>query len=139
LGVGQAVLGLTVLVFSHTSLEGSNNQILVQQKGNRSGFVLVALIVAFGAPLFEEVFFRGFLRTALRARFGTHGAVWLQGVLFGLAHYGESSSTLGNVSVLVALFGFGVVLGYCANLTRRLGAGMVAHSLFNLVAVVTVL
>jgi membrane protease YdiL (CAAX protease family) len=37
------------------------------------------------------------------------------------------------------MFGVGVVLGYTAKLTGRLGAGMLAHCLFNLLAVALVL
>jgi membrane protease YdiL (CAAX protease family) len=138
-GAGLAISGLVVAAFAHTSLEGTNDQVLTQQKGNSVGFVTLSLIVSLGAPFFEELFFRGYLRTALQARFGHHPAVWLLAAFFGLAHLGESATTLGNVSVLLAVFGFGVVLGYAAQLTGRLGAGMVAHCLFNLVAVVTVL
>ncbi|MGC8627478.1 MAG: CPBP family intramembrane glutamic endopeptidase [Acidimicrobiales bacterium] len=136
---GLAVSGLVVAAFARTSLEGTNDQVLTQQKGNSVGFIILSLIVSVGAPFFEELFFRGYLRTALQARFGKHAGTWLQAAFFGLAHFGESATTLGNVSVLLAIFGFGVVLGYTAQLTGRLGAGMVAHCLFNLVAVATVL
>jgi membrane protease YdiL (CAAX protease family) len=130
---------LVLEIFSGTKFAGSNDQILTQQKGHEAGVVVVSLIVALGAPFFEELFFRGFLRTALQARFGGHGAVWIQAVFFGLAHTGEAGTTLGNVSVVLAMFLVGVVLGYTAKLTGRLGAGMIAHGLFNLVAVVSVL
>jgi membrane protease YdiL (CAAX protease family) len=134
-----AVAQIVLVIFSNTRYAGSNDEVLTQQQGHHGGFVAVSLIVAVGAPLFEELFFRGFLRTTLQARFGAHGAVWLQAVFFGLAHLGEATTRLGNVSVVLALFGVGVVLGYTAKLTRRLGPGMVAHCLFNLVAVVSVL
>jgi membrane protease YdiL (CAAX protease family) len=131
--------GLILEIFSGTKFSGSNDQILTQQKGHEAGIVLVTVIVALGAPFFEELFFRGYLRTALQARFGRHGAVWLQALFFGLAHAGEASTALGNVSVVMAMVTVGVVLGYTAMLTGRLGAGMVAHCLFNLVAVISVL
>jgi membrane protease YdiL (CAAX protease family) len=131
--------GLVLENFSGTKFSGSNDQILTQQKGHEAGIVLVTVIVALGAPFFEELFFRGYLRTALQARFGRHGAVWLQALFFGLAHAGEASTALGNVSVVMAMVTVGVVLGYTAMLTGRLGAGMVAHCLFNLVAVISVL
>jgi membrane protease YdiL (CAAX protease family) len=130
--------GLVLLVFSGSKFSGSNDQILTQQKGHEAGIVIVTLIVALGAPFFEELFFRGFLRTALQARFGRHGAVWLQAVFFGLAHAGEAGTALGNVSVVLAMFSVGVILGYTAMLTGRLGAGMIAHCLFNLIAVASV-
>ena len=130
---------LVVFSFAGTKFAGTNDQIITQQKGHDVGFVILTLIVELGAPFFEELFFRGFLGTALQARFGANGAVWLQAVFFGLAHAGESKTAAGNVTVVLALFLVGVVLGYTARLTGRLGAGMVAHCLFNLVAVVSVL
>jgi uncharacterized protein len=129
---------LVLLIFSGSKFSGSNDQILTQQKGHEAGIVIVTLIVALGAPFFEELFFRGFLRTALQDRFGRHGAVWLQAVFFGLAHAGEAGTALGNVSVVLAMFTVGVILGYTAMLTGRLGAGMIAHCLFNLIAVASV-
>ncbi len=132
--VVQVVLG----VFSGTKFAGSNDEIITQQKGHELGLVIVALLVALGAPFFEELFFRGFLRTSLQHRFGGHGAVWVQAGFFGLAHFGESATALGNVSVVLAMFAVGAVLGYTAKLTGRLGAGMVAHCLFNLLAVALV-
>jgi membrane protease YdiL (CAAX protease family) len=130
---------IVVLAFTGTKFSGTNDQIITQQKGHDAGLVILTLIVELGAPFFEELFFRGFLRTALQERFGATGAVWLQAVFFGFAHLGESKTAAGNVTVVLALFLVGVVLGYTAKLTRRLGAGMIAHCLFNLVAVVSVL
>ena len=49
--------------------------------------------------------------------------MWAQAVLFGFAHY-QFGLGLGNVSVVTATAGIGVVLGYTAHLTRRLGAGI---------------
>jgi uncharacterized protein len=133
------VTQVVVVVFSGTKFAGTNDQIITQQKGHDVGLVILTLIVELGAPFFEELFFRGFLRTALQARFGPGGAVWLQAAFFGFAHAGESKTAAGNVTVVLALFLVGVVLGYTAKLTSRLGAGMLAHCLFNLVAVASVL
>lgn len=142
-GVAAAAAALVlsavvVAVFEGTRFSGSNDQILTQQKGHETGLVLVSLLVAVGAPFFEELFFRGYLRNALQERFGPHVSVLLQAGLFALLHFGEASKLTGNVSVVLAMFGVGVVLGYTARLTGRLGAGMTAHCLFNLLAVVSV-
>jgi membrane protease YdiL (CAAX protease family) len=61
-----------------------------------------------------------------------------QGMLFGLAHY-EPGNGLGNVSVILTIAALGIVLGYVALRTGRLGAGMIGHGLFNLVATIIVL
>ncbi|MHB8504276.1 MAG: CPBP family intramembrane glutamic endopeptidase [Acidimicrobiales bacterium] len=142
-GLGAAVAGLIVadlveLAFSGTRYAGSNTQILNGARGNGAGFAVVTIIVAVGAPVVEELFFRGLIRTALAARLGPHGAIWGQAILFGLAHIGGAHG-LGNVSLVVAIGSLGVILGYAAYLTGRLGAGMVAHSLFNLTAALTIL
>ena len=137
--VALTVAEIVVLVFAHTRFAGSNDQVLTQQQGHEVGLVVVSLIVALGAPFFEELFFRGLLRTTLKSRLGAHGAIVAQAALFGCAHLGEATTGAGNVSVVLAMFGVGLVLGYTARLTGRLGAGMVAHCLFNLVAVASVL
>jgi membrane protease YdiL (CAAX protease family) len=123
-------------LFSHTGLHGSNTQIITRQQGDTAGVVVVAFIAAVGAPVFEELFFRGFLRTSLAARLGT-GAVWAQALLFGLAHY-QFGLGWQNVSVVVAIGGLGVVLGFLAERTGRLAAGMIAHGMFNLLVTLTI-
>jgi membrane protease YdiL (CAAX protease family) len=136
--VGTALSATASAVFSGTSLGGSNTQVIAGQRHNGAGAVLITLVVALGAPIFEELFFRGLIRTALSARLGPARAILAQGLLFGLAHY-EPSNGLGNVSVVLTIALLGVVLGYVAARTRRLGAGMVGHGLFNLVASILVL
>ena len=137
-GAALLLTAVVVAAFQGTKFSGTNDQILTQQKGHGVGLVLVSLLVAIGAPFFEELFFRGFLRNALQERFGAHGAVWMQAGLFAMLHFGEASKLAGNVSVVLAMFGVGLVLGYAARLTGRLGAGMTAHCLFNLLAVASV-
>jgi membrane protease YdiL (CAAX protease family) len=88
-------------------------------------FVLLAL----GAPLVEELFFRGLLQRALVRRFGPVPAVAGSAVVFGLAHF--------ELLQLPALILFGVVLGVLAERTGRLGPGIVAHATFNAVTVLS--
>ncbi|MDQ6837398.1 MAG: CPBP family intramembrane metalloprotease, partial [Actinomycetota bacterium] len=135
LGVGLVLTNLVDAAFSASRFAGSNTQIISGQKHNGVGFVVITVIVAVGAPVFEELFFRGVLRTTLASRLGSHAAVWIQATFFGLAHY-QPSAGLGNVSVILIVGSLGVVLGYTARATRRLGPGMIAHGLFNSVQVV---
>lgn len=123
--------------FHGSRFAGSNTDIVSSQKGNTVGVAIVALIAALGAPVFEELFFRGLLRQSLGSVLGV-GAVWAQAALFGLAHY-QFGLGLGNVSVCVATAGIGVVLGYTAERSDRLGSGTIAHGLFNLFVTVTII
>ena len=92
------------------------------------GFIVLAILITVGAPLVEELFFRGLLQRSLRRRLAAPGAVALSAIAFGLAHYQPLQ--------LLGLVGFGVVLGVMAERYGRLGPGIVAHMAFNLVTVI---
>ncbi|QXC62809.1 CPBP family intramembrane metalloprotease [Aquihabitans sp. G128] len=93
--------------------------------------IAFVLVIAIGAPIAEELFFRGLLLRSIQKRFGTAWAVAGSAVVFGLTHF-EGVQT-------PALIGAGVVFGLVAVKTDRLGAAMVCHMAFNLTTVVNLL
>jgi uncharacterized protein len=86
-------------------------------------FLVLSLFIGIGAPIVEELFFRGLLNRALIRRLGPWPGIVLGGLAFGLAH--------GQALQLPALAVFGVVLGWLAWRSGRLGPGIVAHMVFN--------
>jgi membrane protease YdiL (CAAX protease family) len=88
---------------------------------------LLVLLVVIGAPLVEELFFRGLLLRSVSHRFGPAWAIAASSVAFGLVHF--------ELIQLPALIAFGVVLGVLAVRTGRLGPGIAAHMAFNAVTV----
>jgi membrane protease YdiL (CAAX protease family) len=104
---------------------------LTDKAHGTTGVVLLVLIVVIGAPIVEELFFRGLVLRSIENRFGTTWAVIGSGVVFGLVHF--------EAIQLPALVLFGLVLGYLAVRTGRLGAGIVAHMAFNAWTVVALL
>ena len=90
---------------------------------------LLFLFLAVGAPLVEELFFRGLLQRSLARRFGPILAMAGSAAIFGLAHF--------ELLQLPALILFGLVLAVLADRTGRLGPGIVAHATFNAVTVLT--
>jgi membrane protease YdiL (CAAX protease family) len=92
------------------------------------GFALLLLIVVVGAPLVEELFFRGLLLRALAHRFGPVAAIVGSSLAFGLVHY-QPLQFLGLVA-------FGVAQALLAWRTGRLGPGLVSHAVFNLATMV---
>jgi uncharacterized protein len=88
---------------------------------------VLILFLAVGAPIVEELFFRGLLLRSLTRWLGPVPAIVISAVVFGLAHY--------ELLQLPALIIFGLFLGILAYKTGRLGPGMVAHSVFNAVTV----
>jgi membrane protease YdiL (CAAX protease family) len=92
--------------------------------------IILVLFLAVGAPLVEELFFRGLLLRALLGRTPVPVAVVVSAVLFALAHF--EAVQFGGLAV------FGAVLAVLAWRTGRLTPGIWAHAAFNLAAVISV-
>ena len=90
----------------------------------------LALVAAVGAPLVEELFFRGLLLRSIEKSVGTVWAIAGSSVFFGLAHPNDLPAE-GQIVVMAALAALAVVLAMVAVKTRRLGASIVAHAVFN--------
>lgn len=94
------------------------------------GRIGLILFVAVGAPVVEELFFRGLVLRSLSRRFGDRPAIVMSGILFGLAHP-QPLSAQAQILVMVSLAALGVVLATLAVRTGRLGPNIVAHATFN--------
>ncbi len=88
-------------------------------------------IVAVGAPVAEELFFRGLSQRAFAKRIGPLWALPVSAVFFAFAH--------GQVLQFPALVVFGLILGWMANHYGRLGPSIWAHIGFNTVTAVTLI
>ncbi len=122
-----------VVLIAHKSLSdlGETATKLTEKAHDPLGVVLLVLIVAIGAPIVEELFYRGLLLGALEDRIGTWGAVVVSGLIFGGSHF--------ILLELPALSAFGMVLAALVVKTRRLGPAIAAHMAFNTVTVVGLL
>ena len=92
--------------------------------------VVLVLIVVVGAPLVEELLYRGLLQRAFVSRMNEILAVVLVAAWFAIIHF--------RAVEYPGLFAFGLVLGICALVTRRLGMGVLAHLAFNATGLVLV-
>ena len=95
----------------------------VTQLGQGAGSIVVFVLVGIGAPIAEEIFFRGFLQRALVARVGPWAGVITTALVFGAAHFEPLQ--------FPALAAFGLVLGVLAYRSDRLGPSIFAHIAFN--------
>jgi membrane protease YdiL (CAAX protease family) len=99
------------------------------------GLILIAVV---GAPLVEELFFRGLLLRSIEKRFGSVWAIVGSSVLFGLAHP-QDLPAKAQALIMVSLAVFGAALATLAVKTRRLGPGILAHATFNLFSLIVAL
>ena len=113
-----------------SKLSGPANYIT--SAGHGSSILAVGLVIVVGAPIVEEIFFRGLLLQSISvklARFGKRrGAILsviLSAVAFGVAHV-EPLQLLGLTAV-------GIVLATLRIRFNRLGPGIITHATFNFV------
>jgi hypothetical protein len=96
------------------------------------GVILLIVIVAVLAPIFEELFYRGLMQRAfLKHGLPPWAAIGATAAIFGISH--------GELLQLPGLVAAGLVFGYLAHRTGRLGASIACHLAFNLVATVALL
>jgi membrane protease YdiL (CAAX protease family) len=93
------------------------------------GWIVLVLIVVVGAPVVEELFYRGLFLRALRKRgMADWWAAVVSAAVFAAMHL-QPLQFLG-------LFALGLLLAYLANRTGRLGPSICTHAAFNATSVV---
>jgi uncharacterized protein len=97
------------------------------------------LLAAFGvmavtvAPLFEELFFRGFIQPLLSRTFGVVAGILITAIVFGLLHAPEYSLAW-QYAVAVSIVG--VVLGWVRSASNSIIPSTVMHGAYNAVFVI---
>ena len=89
-----------------------------------------ALTIGILAPIFEEIFFRGFLFNSIRANIGAPGGMILSSLLFALVHF--------DFSVFFGLFAIGLMLSFVYQQTQSLVPSIILHSLWNSTTMVSI-
>ncbi len=100
-------------------------------KATGLGVLVLVLVVVVGAPIAEEVFYRGLLQRTMARRLPTWPTLIITALLFGASHF--------QALQFPALAAFGLVLGVIAHRTGRLGMNIWAHVGFNATTVVILL
>lgn len=94
------------------------------------GLVLIVLVVVIGAPVVEELVYRGLLQGAFTRRLSEWIGVVVVALWFAVVHFQPVE--------IPGLFAVGLVLGVCAVRARRLGLSVVAHMAFNATGLILV-
>ena len=86
-------------------------------------FIVLFVVVVLGAPLVEELVYRGFIQGGLQTRIGSTWALIITSAWFTVIHLEPIE--------FPGLFAIALVLGLCYRRTQRLGLSMVTHLAFN--------
>lgn len=106
--------------------------------GNPIALTSSMISIVILAPLVEELLFRGLLLNFLKNRFGMKTAVIASGILFAIFHFSQSQG-LGNLSLLLSLSYFGMMLAVFYLMTSSLIYPMMLHAIFNLLSTLRIL
>jgi ABC-2 type transport system permease protein/sodium transport system permease protein len=98
-----------------------------QLRINVPGWLMVGALASLG--IFEELFFRGYLFSALRARGGPGPAVWASAFLFALYHLVVTD--IFALERLLPSFVMGLVLGWVCLQSGSVVPGMLLHTLHD--------
>lgn len=141
IGLGTAVIGLAaagVAGMVTTSLVGltdeaaaDNTQFLREAEGT-PWLALILFAAVVGAPVTEELFFRGLTLRAIEKRLGSTWAIVLSALIFTLPHF-TSPDWRGTAVLFASIFTVGLILAAVTVKTDRLAAAIVAHVIFNAV------
>lgn len=85
--------------------------------------LVLILVVVVGAPLIEELVYRGLIQSSLNSRFSRKVAMLIAAVWFAAVHL--------RLVEMPGLIAFALVLGFCFYRTNRLGMSIIAHVAFN--------
>jgi membrane protease YdiL (CAAX protease family) len=131
-GLLIVVNGLLALVFPQINSESQDVGFNTLNNGLDQALALIALVIF--PPLGEETLVRGYLYSGLRTRWKFLPALLVTSLLFGLAHLQLGSGTAVLWAAGVDTFTLSLVLVYLRESTGALYAGMLVHSLNNLIA-----
>ncbi|HEY1759274.1 MAG TPA: CPBP family intramembrane glutamic endopeptidase [Bryobacteraceae bacterium] len=101
-------------------------------RGLITGRASLAIVMLFGVvigPIFEELFFRGFLYPLLARTFGAAGGVILSSIPFALLHGPQNQWAWQQVTLVGVA---GVAFGFVRSRTGSTAASTILHSCFNL-------
>jgi membrane protease YdiL (CAAX protease family) len=139
LGIGFAVAGLVAIGMVMALLSAIAPELLPGDRadlrgpiehGGTIGTIAVYAIAVLGAPIVEELYFRGLLQSTFVARWGPAVGISVQALLFGLVHLSPDAGW-GNVGVFAGILLVGSGLGWIRYLSGRLDPGMCTHAAYN--------
>lgn len=129
-----AIAGLETLyntLTNSTSAEAANSSFMTNTYNTAGWLPLLWIAVVGFAPVFEEVFFRGFIFVGLqRSRIGAAGTILLTSLVWASLHL--QYNIIGMATIVI----FGIVMGVVRLKTRSLWSTILLHSLWNFVALV---
>lgn len=108
----------------------SNGQIVGGTVDRPWLFLILVIAGVIGAPIFEEIAFRGVIMASFASRWGAVASIGGSSLIFGLYHVTPELGA-GNVGMVIILTAIGAGLATVAWVVGRLGPAIFAHAAMN--------
>jgi len=137
-GIGLGTIFLagiasTIVAEIFDAEKGSNSEQVFSDTSHAAIVIVTALMASIGAPLVEELFFRGLALRAVERRLGPTLGILGSAAVFGVLHW--QPGTLGStLSLISAISIFGLVFALLTRWQARLGPAIFAHMTINGIA-----
>jgi uncharacterized protein len=95
----------------------------------RASLIIVMIFAVVLGPIYEELFFRGFLFPLLAKTFGAAGGIFLSALPFALLHGAQNQWAWQQVTLVGVA---GATFGFVRSRTGSTAASTILHSCFNL-------
>ena len=109
--------------FTGNTWENSKTEAL-QQNINFFSVVIAFISAAVISPIYEEVFYRGFIYRWLRTRIGYSGAVMLSSIIFSIVH-------IPTYNVMPITFFNGIIFALAYERTNSIWPSVMIHGVTN--------
>jgi membrane protease YdiL (CAAX protease family) len=124
----MSVVANRLFAFLFTSVDLNQAQVTGFESAKNLSLVLPMISFVIIAPMFEELFFRGFLYRGLRNNFGIVASAIITSLLFGLVHR--------QWNLAIDTFALSISLIYVFEITGNLWAAVALHALKNAISFV---
>ncbi|OCA82537.1 CPBP family intramembrane metalloprotease [Pradoshia sp. D12] len=118
----------SVIIILFTSLIGNswenNKTEALQQNVTLFTFLIAFISAAIISPIYEEIFYRGFLYRWLRTRIGFVGAILLSSIIFTIVH-------IPTYNVMPVNFFSGIIFALAYERTNSIWPAVIIHGLTN--------
>jgi hypothetical protein len=126
--IALSIAAVMITILFGISVDNSKTEALKQQV---NGFTVLIGIVSAGiiSPVYEEIFYRGFVYRWLRTRTGAGWSIVISSLIFTAAHYPTFNAMPVN-------FISGVIFAWTYERTGSVIPAMIIHGVFNTIAVI---
>lgn len=126
-----AATGVEALIDLENPEEAQNTDILTNAEGTPWLWAILVIVIV-GAPISEELLFRGLVLRAFENRWGPTAAIVCSTIAFTLVHF-TGAGFEATIVLFTSIGLIGAILGIVTWRTDRLAPAIIAHIVFNVI------